>query len=296
MTSSSSSSFPPSYPALELPDVHKVQSLFVVPSSRNSTLFVSSSYSSPQQRLAPIEMAAQSIHLSSPASTSPFVLGSKKAGGTRDLEAGIAGGNNSSGSSSSRARPGEDDGLSSSGCCHDFSSSSSSSSPAVSGAVKPWVLSVGLIVPLGYTCCGLALCLCHLMTPGYLHPCTLLISPLWTLALALHAVGMHDLVWLWLGLLTVLLLPFTLLVSDLLFVAFYLGVFAIFASGRFWQNLRGVPFLMVSLCWFGLASSLALSAVLQDQPVAQLAVATFFALAAGIVSASQLSKITIAFR
>lgn len=284
-----------SYPALELPDVHRVQSLFVVPSSRNS-IFVAHnnqgggggnvSQHAGMQRLAPIEMAAQSIHLASSAQQTGFMLSSNgislagKKGG-RDIEAGKP----SSDPSSSSAASG-------SGCCHDFSS------PAAPSPVsKPWIVPVGLVVPLGYACCGAGLCLCHLMAPGYLHACALLLSPLWTLTLGLHAVGMHDLVWLWLGLLTILLLPSAILVSDLLFVAFYLGVLAIFASGRFWQNLKGVPFLMVSLCWFGLSSSLVLSAVLQDhQSVTQLAVATFFALAAGTVSASQLPKITIASR
>lgn len=276
------------YPALELPDVLKVQSLFVVPSSRNSA-FVSSPPQAGMQRLAPIEMAAQSIHLASsaqqggggfliPASAPASSSSGKKT--TRDLEA-----NNHKPLSSAGDSGG------SVGCCHDFAGPPGHAPPG-----KPCVIPVSLVVPLGYACCGLGLCLCHLMGPGYMHPCALLLSPFWTLALAVHAVGMHDAVWLWLGLLTIFLLPFTILVGDMLFVAFYLGVFAVFASGRFWQSLKGVPFLMVSLSWFGLASSLVLSAVLQDQPVAQLAIAAFFALAAGIVSASQLQKITISFR
>ena len=272
----------------------KVQSLFVVPSSRNSTLFVPNSQQQNQagmQRLAPIEMAAQSIHMASSTSSfiannhnsnsngSPLVASRRASSAVRDMEAGH--GQNCQG----------DAGTSS--CCQDFCVSPASTASTL--ASKPWSIPVRAVVPLTYSCCGAGLCLCHLMAPGYIHACTLLLSPFWTLALALHAVAMRDLVWLWLGLLAVLLLPFTLLVADMIFVAFYLAVFAVFASGRFWQNLKGLPFLMVSLCWFGLASSLALSAVLQEQPVAQLAVATFFALAAGVVSASQLSRIVVSF-
>lgn len=268
-----------SYPALELPDVLKVQSLFVVPSSRNSA-FVSSQPQAGVQRLAPIEMAAQSIHL---ATTAPqggsFLIpstaahGSSGKKGARDLEA---------------SKPFPPSADPSGACCHDFAGHSPPS--------KPWTIPVNLIVPLGYACCGLGLCLCHLMGPGYLHPCALLLSPLWTLTLAMHSVGMHDAVWLWLGLLTIFLLPFTILVAEMLFVAFYMGVFTVFASGRFWQTLKGIPFLLVSLSWFGLASSLVLSAVLQDQPQTQLVIAGFFALAAGIVAASQMQKITLSFR
>ena len=287
-----------SYPALELPDVLKVQSLFVVPSSRNSALFVPNSQQQNQaggmQRLAPIEMAAQSIHMASSTSSftannnsnnnnssnaSSLVASRRASSAVRDMEVGY--GQNCQGEAGT------------SGCCQDFCVSPASTASTL--ASKPWSIPVRAVVPLTYSCCGAGLCLCHLMAPGYIHACTLLLSPLWTLALALHAVAMRDLIWLWLGLLAVLLLPFTLLVADMIFVAFYLAVFAVFASGRFWQNLKGLPFLMVSLCWFGLASSLALSAVLQEQPVAQLAVATFFALAAGVVSASQLSRIVVSF-
>lgn len=272
------------YPALELPDVLKVQSLFVVPSSRNSA-FVSSQGQGSVQRLAPIEMAAQSIHLASPAQQSgtsfhmpaPPSATSAASGrkAARDLEC-------------HRPLAAPSDSM---GCFHDFAGSPGHAPPG-----KPCSIPVHLLVPLGYASCGLGICLCHLMGPGYLHSCAFLLSPLWTLALALHAVGMNDSVWLWLGLLTIFLLPFTILIADQLFVAFYLGVFAVFASGRFWQTLRGAPFLVISLSWFGLASSLVLSAVLQEQPAAQLAIAGFFALTAGVVSASQLHRITVSFR
>ena len=286
-----------------MPDVLKVQSLFVVPSSRNSSLFVTNSQQQNQagmQRLAPIEMAAQSIHMASSTSSfiannnnmnssnhgSPLVASRRASSAVRDMEA-------------CHSQNCQVDGASS-GCCQDFCMTPASVAPphlagSTTLASKPWSIPVRAVVPLTYSCCGAGLCLCHLMAPGYVHACTLLLSPLWTLALALHAVAMRDLVWLWLGLLALLLLPFTLLVADMIFVAFYLAVFAVFASGRFWHNLKGLPFLMVSLCWFGLASSLALSAVLQEQPVAQLAIATFFALAAGVVSASQLSRIIVSF-
>jgi hypothetical protein len=257
----------PALPALEVQDVLKVQALFVVPSSGSSSRAASCpakhAASCGLQRLAPIEMAAQSIHLA-PAAQSPssFVLGGRKEQAVlpsaapgrvlKDPEAG----------------------------------------PGWQPPAKPWVVSTGLVVPVAYTCCGLALCLCHLLAPGYMHACALLLSPAWTLTLALHAAGMMgDFVWFWLGVLTILLQPFVILNSNLLFVAFYLAVFAAFGSGRFWMNLKGLPFLAVGLCWFGLASSLVLSVVLQDQPAVQLGVACFFALAAACISASSLPKL-----
>jgi hypothetical protein len=260
----------PALPALEVQDVLKVQALFVVPSSGSSSRAPAPSHAKPAaassglQRLAPIEMAAQSIHLA-PASQTPssFVLGGKKEQALppaphqgrvlKDPEAGLG----------------------------------------YPLHAKPWVVGTGVVVPLAYTCCGLTLCLCHLLAPGYMHACALLLSPVWTLTLALHAAGMMgDFVWFWLGVLTILLLPFVILNSHLLFVAFYLAVFAAFGSGRFWMNLKGLPFLAVGLCWFGLASSLVLSVVLQDQPAVQLGVACFFALAAASISSSSLPKLS----
>jgi hypothetical protein len=160
-------------------------------------------------------------------------------------------------------------------------------------ARKDWGFSLRLVVPGVYCLCSLVFCLCHLMAPGYTHSCLLLLVPLWTLGIALHAIGMRDLAWLCLGLLTGLLLPFALLVSEVIFAAFYLVVFTVFASGRFWLTLSGVPFILVSLSWFGLASSLILSAVLRDQPLVQLAVAGFFALVAASVTASKLPRLTL---
>ena len=154
-------------------------------------------------------------------------------------------------------------------------------------------MSLRLVVPGVYILSSLALCLCHLMAPVYTHSCLLLLLPIWTVAVALHAVGMRDLAWLCLGLLTGLLLPFALLVSDVLFAAFYLVVFTVFASGRFWHALSGVSFILVSLSWFGLASSLILSAFLRDQRLVQLAVAGFFALVAASITASKLPMLTL---
>ena len=145
----------------------------------------------------------------------------------------------------------------------------------------------GWAIPLAYVACGLALCLCNILVPEGIVACVHVLCPVWTLTLALHALALHsttDPTWLWLGGLTGLLLPFVLLVRDLLFVCFYLLVFAVFATGgRFWQTLQGPPFVLVCVSWLGLLSGIVL-AVLAEHPSAQLSVAAFFALSTAIVS------------
>ena len=144
----------------------------------------------------------------------------------------------------------------------------------------------GWVIPLAYVACGLILCLCNILIPDGIVACVHVLCPVWTLTLALHALALHsaDPTWLWLGGLTGLLLPFILLVRDLLFVCFYLLVFAVFATGgRFWQTLQGPPFVLVCVSWLGLLSGIVL-AVLAEHPSAQLSVAAFFALSTAIVS------------
>ena len=258
----------PSFPALEVPDVLRVQSLFVLPSS--SARAIQSRGFSPAHtkhagRLAPIEMAAPSIHMASsshllhpqpPPAPPPPV-----AGKPQDEQGGWGLLCNP---------PTEQDCLQ-----------------------KTRHVSPAVLVPLGYITCGLCLLLCHLMAPGYPSHCAIMLSPVWTLTLALHAIAMmNDQVWMWLGLLTIVALPSTILLSDRLFGTFYLFIFAVFCSGRFWQALHGPFFLLVGLCWFGLASSLALGIALGDHPVAYLGLACFFALAAGSISASRLGRIS----
>ena len=140
-------------------------------------------------------------------------------------------------------------------------------------------------LPLAYSLCGLTLCLCDILVPHAVVACAHLLSPVWSLALALQALAEPDRVWTWLGALTILLLPATLLLRHLLFACFYLVVLAVFGSGRFWQTLHGPPFVVVCVCWFGLATSCAL-ALLAEHPRAQLAVATFFAIVAVVVGSA----------
>ena len=138
-------------------------------------------------------------------------------------------------------------------------------------------------LPALYAGCGLALCLCNLLVPDGVATCVQLLCPVWTVALALHALADPDPAWRCLGGLAALLLPFVLLVRDPLFVCFYLVVFAAFASGRIWVALHGPAFVLGCACWFGLVSACILS-VLANHPRAQLSVAAFFALAAAILS------------
>lgn len=143
----------------------------------------------------------------------------------------------------------------------------------------------GWSIPLAYAACGLALCLCNVLVPHGLVACAHALCPLWTLALAAHAVASNEPAWLWFGALVGLLLPFVLLVKDALFVGFYLVVVAAFGSGRFWLALHGPAFLAVCVGWFGLGAACVL-AVLSEHPRAQLSVAAFFALACAIVSSA----------
>ena len=144
----------------------------------------------------------------------------------------------------------------------------------------------GWCVPLTYAGCGLLLCLCNILVPDGIVACVHVLCPVWTLALAMHALILaSDRVWLWLAALAALLLPFVLLVRDLLFVCFYLLVFAGFASGDFWHSLHGPAFIAICVCWFGLLTACVLS-VLAEHPRAQLSVATFFALCVAIVSSA----------
>jgi hypothetical protein len=143
----------------------------------------------------------------------------------------------------------------------------------------------GWKIPLVYTVCGLVMCLCNLLVPDGIIACAHLLCPLWTVALAVHAVAYGDLAWMWLGILTGLLLPFTLLQRDPFCVDFYLVVFAVFGTGRFWENLHGFPFFIVCVCCFGLGTSCVLS-VFTDHPRAQITVAAFFALSAAVASSA----------
>ena len=216
---------------MEVHDMARVRSLLVMPSPRRQ-----GSLAPPLQefhaRLAPIEMAASSLHLQPACHKQPIVLPVEKA----VLE------------------------------------------PSAS---KPRVVPA-FALPLTYSLCGLALCLCNIMAPHAVVACAHLLSPVWTLALALQALAEPDRAWAWLGALTILLLPVTLLLRHLLFVCFYLVVLVVFGSGRFWQALHGLPFVIVCVCWFGLATSCAL-ALLAEHPRAQLAVAIFFSVVAVVV-------------
>jgi hypothetical protein len=153
--------------------------------------------------------------------------------------------------------------------------------PVVPPAPRQLTIQAGA-VPAGYFACGLGLCLCNVLVPDGVVSCAHLLSPLWTLALAMHALAYGDPPWMWLGALVAVLLPFVLLVGDPLFAWFYLVVFAVFGSGRFWVSLQGPAFILVCACWFGLAAACVLG-LLADHPRAHLCVAVFFALALAIV-------------
>lgn len=143
----------------------------------------------------------------------------------------------------------------------------------------------GWAIPLGYTCCGLLLFLCGVLVPDGLIPCAHILTPVWTLTLAAHALALNDPVWAWAGLLAACLLPFVLLLRNALFFGFYLLAFSAFGTGKFWLTLKGPPFILAGVCWLGLLVGCGL-AFLADHPRAQLTVATFFALASAVVTSS----------
>lgn len=152
----------------------------------------------------------------------------------------------------------------------------------------------GWLLPVCYVSCGLALSLCNVLVPEGVVNCAHILTPLWTLALGLHALAYGEPSWMWLGGLVTLLLPFVLLLRDLLFAGFYLLAFTVFGSGRFWQNLHGSAFVLVCVCWFGVGTSLAFACV-SEYPRAQICVAVFFALAlATVVSWTRFSKLRLA--
>ena len=149
------------------------------------------------------------------------------------------------------------------------------------------VMVPGWATPGGYAICGLGLGLCNLLAPGYIQTCAHLLCPVWTLSLALHIVGnpahSHDSAWVWSGVLTLLLLPFVILVGSPLFVGFYLLVFAAFSSGLFWRRLHGAAFILAWVCWGGLLLSCGLSVGVGLPPAMHLCIAAFFSISLGVI-------------
>lgn len=150
------------------------------------------------------------------------------------------------------------------------------------------ILVPGWITPAGYAMCGLGLGLCNLLAPGYIQTCAHALSPAWTIALALHIIAhparVGDSVWVWYGVLVLLLLPFVVLIAAPIFVAFYLIVFAAFASGFFWQRLQGAAFILGWVCWAGLLVSAGLGAGVGLPPEMHLCIAAFFSISLGVIN------------
>jgi hypothetical protein len=164
------------------------------------------------------------------------------------------------------------------------STSTSTTTTAVVVVVPGWA------TPGGYALCGLALCMCNLLTPGYIKECAHMMCPLWTLSLAMHiAWGAqqqqnHGVCWIWSGVLTLLLLPFVIMVGSSLFVGFFLLVFALFSSFFFWRRLQGASFILAWLCWAGLIITFALSLGVIVPPQMHLCVASFFSISLGVIN------------
>lgn len=174
-----------------------------------------------------------------------------------------------------------------SGCEASGSACPAPTSVGGSGEGSCSVLVPGWATPGGYAFCGLGLGLCNLLAPGYIQTCAHVLCPVWTLALALHIVGHpahpQDSAWVWSGVLTLLLLPFVILVAAPLFVGFYLLVFAAFSSGLFWRRLHGAAFILAWVCWGGLLLSCGLSAGVGLPPSMHLCIAAFFSISLGVI-------------
>lgn len=177
-----------------------------------------------------------------------------------------------------------------------FSSTSAGgdSSVSISVDVDPeTVLAVpSWVTPLGYAFCGLGMGLCNLISPSNIQICAHVLCPLWSLALGLHIASgaqqlqkrAYDSCWVWTGGLTLMFLPFVIVIGSPLFVGFYLLVFALFSSGMFWKRLQGVPFILSWFCWGGFLfmCTLGLGAGLPLQM--HLCVAAFFSISLGVLN------------
>jgi hypothetical protein len=246
---------------IELQDVNRVLSQLVMPSPRRPGC-----PSSVLRHLAPIEMAAQSIHLHQPYHPLVASMGLPVPGPP------------SKGHSGGVSIPVAPDPF---------------PPPSHTKCIGGSLLGVqGWGIPLGYACCGLCMGLCNLIIPAHITQCAHLLCPIWTLTLGMHAAMETDPLWVWTGLMCLLLLPFVILVKDLLFVGFYLLVFTFFTSGRFWLNFQGPCFILICICWTGLVVCCILS-IGSDHPRSQISVAGFFALSASIIASSRLGRLCL---
>ena len=157
------------------------------------------------------------------------------------------------------------------------------------GANNNAVVVPGWAIRGGYALCGLSLCLCNLLAPGYIQECAHMMCPLWTLSMGLHiACGaqhqQYGSCWVWSGVLTLLLLPFVIMVGSPLFVGFFLLVFALFSSVFFWRRLQGASFILAWLCWAGLLFAFTLSMGVVVPPHMHLCVAAFFSISLGVLN------------
>ena len=268
--------------ALELQDVTRVLSQLVMPSPRKPGGATGASHPGQHslKHLAPIEMAAHSIHLHQPYHNS---LGlpppPSQPHGSHHPPV--------STSSNSHHQPHATPAsvaIPLQAVSGDWFAHSSSSQKAL--GIQGWA------VPVGYTVCGLCMGLCNLIEPRYTPSCAHLLCPIWSISVGLHAATETDALWAWWGGLCVLLLPFVIAVQDYLFAAFYLLVFAGFSSGRFWQTFQGPSYILLSICWGGLLLSCGLSGW-SEHPCVQISIAGFFAIVAGIISSTRLSKLTL---
>ena len=243
-------------PPLEVQDMQRVQSLFVMPTRGQPPSQPASNHTTHHTaRLAPIEMMAPSLHLNPKAS--PPVI---PAGG------GVCGGG-------SRPSP---------AALFDYQSVL---------VAYLWVVPVGYILCGLWTCTCTLMAPGYIHVCGHLLcPIWTLVLGLHAAAF----LALDGPVWAWGGVLVATLFPFVVQLSHARFTSFYFLVFAAFASGRFWQTLHGVAFLAVGVCWFGLLSACVLSAIIEDHHRIQLGIVGFFAIAAASISSGcSLHKLTL---
>lgn len=249
---------------IELADVHRVQSLLVLPApassyprnnacapvfTNSSSLSSSHNHQQHGSRLAPIEMMAPSIHMVLKAG--PPVI--------------------------PKHSP------------HHLVASSAAATPSMTGALidGPTLVPPLWVIPVGYILSAIWFSTCTLMAPGYLHVCGHTLCPLWGVVLLCHAAMFYvvfgDTTWACFGLLVLALFPSVVVASNSWVVSLYILVFAAFASGHFWKTLHGLAFIAVCVCWFALLSVFVLRAFVQEHMLVQMGLMGLFALAIAVI-------------
>ena len=135
----------------------------------------------------------------------------------------------------------------------------------------------GVWVPILYANSILVYALINTIAPG--DTMTIWLVPFMGSGLLMHSLAQSG--WRFpLGLGLLLVLPLMTLTTDVWFRMAYIFVFAVFCSGAFWADFRGVTLVLVSMCWAGMVLAWGGSVVLarhREAHTCQLFTALFLA-------------------